>query len=143
MEKAYKNKERSLDDVPVLKDYAEVYVKTTTDETGMGLFGLLDDLTEMQDQILADWLNITPRTIHNYRVKPTKLKANTKEHILLLLSLYKHGIETFSYKDRFENWLSSPNQFLDGRAPKDFLDTISGIHFIDDRLTAIDYGENA
>lgn len=109
----------------------------------MGLFGILDDLTDMQDQILADWLNITPRTIHNYRVKPTKLKANTKEHILLLLSLYKHGIETFGQKAKFEDWLSAPNQFLDGRAPKDFMNTISGLHFMDDRLTAIDYGENA
>lgn len=107
----------------------------------MGLFGILDDLTDMQDRILVDWLNITPRTIHNYRVKPTKLKANTKEHILL--SFYKHGIETFGQKTKFEDWLSGPNQFLEGRAPKDFMDTISGIHFMDDRLTAIDYGENA
>lgn len=78
----------------------------------------------------------------NHRVKPTKLKPSTEEHILLYRFLYKHGIETFGHKDKFEDWLSSPNQFLDGRAPKDFLDTISGIHFISDRLTAINYGDN-
>lgn len=42
----------------------------------------------------------------------------------------------------FELWLSQKNYLLDNRAPEDFLETISGIKFIDNRLTAIEFGEN-
>ena len=62
---------------------------------------------------------------------------------LPLFSFYRHGIDTFNNKEDFKHWLSTKNQFLDNRAPKEFLGTISGIQFIDNRLTAIEYGENA
>ncbi|MFV0196773.1 MbcA/ParS/Xre antitoxin family protein [Empedobacter falsenii] len=56
--------------------------------------------------------------------------------------MYKHGLEVFNTKDDFEKWLTTPNVLLDKKAPMDFLDTVSGLKFIDNRLTAIEYGEN-
>lgn len=103
---------------------------------------ILDELIGLSDEIISKWLNITTRTYRNYKTKDTEIKENTKEHIVSILSLYKHGMEVFSTKEEFENWLTLPNPFLDNKAPMDFMDTISGIQFIDNRLTAMEFGEN-
>lgn len=111
--------------------------------SGSYLLQRLIGLITLGDNIISQWLNITTRTFRNYKTKNTKLKENTKEHIASILSLYEHGVEVFSEKALFEQWLISPNPFLDGKAPSDFLDTISGIRLVDNRLTAMEFGENA
>ncbi|MEG0984268.1 MbcA/ParS/Xre antitoxin family protein, partial [Algoriella sp.] len=90
----------------------------------------------------SKWLNITTRTYRNYKTKDVSLKDNTKEQIVLLISLYKHGLDVFMTKEDFEHWLTTPNILLDNKAPMDFLDTVSGLKFIDNRLTAMEFGEN-
>lgn len=104
---------------------------------------MLHKLIGFSDTIIANWLNITTRTLRNYKSKNTVLKDNTKEHIVSILSLYRHGIEVFNTKENFEKWLATENILLSNKQPKDFLDTISGIRLIDNRLTAIEFGENA
>ncbi len=100
------------------------------------------NLTGQNDNIVSNWLNINARTLKNYLKSEVTLKDNTKEHIVHLIALYKHGIEIFGTKENFDNWLSLKNIFLDDKIPAEFLDTISGIKFIDSRLTAIEYGDN-
>jgi uncharacterized protein (DUF2384 family) len=70
------------------------------------------------------------------------LKENLKEHIILLLSLIKHGTQVFGSKDGFDQWLTTGNFFLDSKTPVTFLNTVTGIRFIDERLTAMEYGDN-
>lgn len=65
-----------------------------------------------------------------------------REHIVMLLALYDHGADVFGDVPTFEKWLSTPNLLLDQRAPLTYLNTINGIRLIDDRLTALEYGEN-
>ena len=104
---------------------------------------LLDSIIGLNDSVLSDWLNITPRTYRNYKQNTdVVLKGNVKEHIVLLLSLYKHGVEVFGNTPDFEHWLTEKNRLLDNEAPYSFLTTVSGIKFIDNRLTALEYGEN-
>ena len=57
--------------------------------------------------------------------------------------LFKHGIEVFGTKENFTNWLEKENFFFDKKAPIEFTKTNIGIKFIDDRLTGIEYGDNA
>ena len=61
---------------------------------------------------------------------------------MLLISLLEHGIDVFDTTENFDKWLLTENFYLDNNPPKDFLDTITGIKFIDDRLTAMEYGDN-
>ncbi|HTO14245.1 MAG TPA: antitoxin Xre/MbcA/ParS toxin-binding domain-containing protein [Edaphocola sp.] len=139
LEKTYQN---IMEQIPIVSEPGSVYFylsKTNIDKT---FIGLIDKLTTVNDSTIAQWLNITPRTLRNYRVKDATLKDNIKEHIISILSLFKHGISTFGGVNLFEKWLSSPNFFLDEKAPSEFLDTISGIRFIYNRLTAMEYGEN-
>ena len=102
----------------------------------------IKNLTDFNDDVIAEWLNISVRTFHTYRQAKNKFKENIKEHILLLLSLIRHGIEVFENKEAFGQWLNSGNFHLDGREPGSFLNTVTGIRFIDDRISAIEYGDN-
>lgn len=138
--KSYK---QIIDEIPEVRDFANVYFYVNRYDIDQKYIKYLDELSGLKDDIISNWLNITTRTYRNYKTKDISLKDNTKEHVVLLISLYKHGLEVFSTKDDFENWLTTPNVLLDKKAPMDFLDTVSGLKFIDNRLTAIEYGENA
>jgi uncharacterized protein (DUF2384 family) len=58
-------------------------------------------------------------------------------------ALIKHGIEVFETEENFVEWLEKENYFFDKKLPKEFMNTVGGIKFIDDRLTALEYGDNA
>ena len=103
---------------------------------------LVKDYTGMTDNVLSEWLNISLKTFRNYKNQDTELKDNLKEQVVLLISLFKHGLELFENHDAFYAWLDSENFFLDGEKPVSFLRTVTGIRFIDDRLTGMEFGDN-
>lgn len=132
-----------IEEIPAVGDFSNVYFYTVKSNEDPEFIAILDRIIGLNDTILSKWLNITPRTFRNYKSnEKLVLKDNIKEHIILILSLYKHGIEVFGNVKDFELWLSQKNYLLDNRAPGDFLETISGIKFIDNRLTAMEFGEN-
>lgn len=101
------------------------------------------NFSDRKDETISNWLNISLRTFRNYKKPENKIKDNVKEQILLLLSLYKHGVEVFGSIEDFNQWLNSDNFYFDGKNPGSFLNTVSGIRFVDDSLTGIEYGDNA
>ncbi len=58
-------------------------------------------------------------------------------------ALFDHGIEVFGTEESFVAWLNKANFFFDKRAPIEFMNTDAGIEFIDNRLTGLQYGDNA
>ena len=94
------------------------------------------------DKVLSNWLNISEETFGEYKKPGTKWRENVKEHLLLLLSLFKHGTDVFGEVKLFNEWLSRENFFFDKKQPITFLNTVAGIRFIDDRLTGMEYGDN-
>ena len=88
------------------------------------------------DKILSSLLNLAPKTFVSYTKDISKTKVDTKEHILI--SLLRHGSEVFGSEEGLSHWLDGKNVFLDNRKPIEFLNTISGIRMIDDRLVAIE-----
>lgn len=103
----------------------------------------LKESYEFNDEELANLLNISVKTFRSYKKPDSTIDPNVKEPILLLLSLALHGKKTFGSQKNFDAWLRGENFYFDGKAPFEFLNTISGIRFIDDRLTAMEYGDNA
>lgn len=103
---------------------------------------ILKNIAKQKDETISDWLHLNVKTFRKYKNQNQEVALNIKEQLLLLLSLYKHGIETFGSSESFNKWLSEENFYFDGKAPITFLNTISGIRFIDDRLTAMEYGDN-
>ena len=103
----------------------------------------LKDLTGFTDDTIASWLNINVKTFRTYKKSKVPLKPDLQEHLILLISLIKHGLDVFHDKQDFDKWLDTPNFQLDMDKPMSYLNTISGIRFIDQRLTGIEYGDNA
>lgn len=138
-----KSKEKILDEIPTIRDFSSFYIFLLESKSDSEFLDILDQLSGLSDQTLSEWLNISVKTFRNYKKNPDLvLKENTKEHVISLISLYKHGIEVFGDKERFELWLKAKNLLMDNTAPLDYLETISGIRWVDNRLTAIEFGDN-
>lgn len=130
-------------ELPMVSDVSAIYNYIHTVKIDINFFKYLDSIIGLNDTVLSKWLNITTRTMHNYKTKSAvELKENTKEQIVLLLALYKHGTKVFNSTDKFEQWLKAKNILLSNKAPLDFLNTATGVQFIDRRLTAIEFGDN-
>ena len=131
-----------MDNIPVTANPAWVIGYLNDGEFDTQHVNALKKISGANNNILSEILGVTPKTFNAYSKDISKLKIDTKEHIILLLSLMKKGSEVFDSQDEFNEWLNSPNVFLDNKQPIGFLNTISGIKFIDSRLIAMDYGDN-
>jgi uncharacterized protein (DUF2384 family) len=109
----------------------------------MMYFNLLKKMSGAEDKEISKWLSLSEKTYRNHKATGLVTKASLQEHLVTLLSLFKHGIEIFGTSDQFKNWLIKDNYHFNKKSPITFIDTISGIQFIDDRLTGIEYGDNA
>lgn len=132
-----------LDEIPGRISDIEVLNLLKTKNINWNYVTIIKDYTSLKDDLISDWLNISVKTFRNYKSnRDIVLKENTQEHLVLLLSLFKHGIEVFSSKEDFYTWLNTENFFLDNDIPINYLKTISGIRLVEDRLTGIEYGDN-
>jgi len=129
-------------DIPMSLSESEILSKLYSSNINNAYLHKIKELSSFSDNNLSEYLNISVRTLHSYMQKDTLFKTNLKEPIMYLLYLLKHGIKVFETKKEFDNWLNSENFFFDGKKPVSFLNTITGIRFIDDRLTAMEYGDN-
>ncbi len=107
-------------------------------------FQLIKNFTKLNDSDLASIMQINTKTFRA-RIKETaQLKSSLEsEYLITLISLFKHGQEVFGTVDRFNEWLNKDHFFFDKKPPVSYLNTIAGIQYVDDRLTGIQYGDNA
>ena len=103
---------------------------------------LLKKITGFNDTLLSTLLNVSPRTMGSYKRPDTVISDAIKEKLVLLISLFKHGTKVLGSFENFEQWLKTPNFFFDKSAPMIFLNSITGIRYVDNRLTAMEYGDN-
>jgi uncharacterized protein (DUF2384 family) len=99
-------------------------------------------LTGATDAIISEWLGVNVKTLREYRKPGIQLKAQLKEHLILLVSTLKQGGKVLGSVEALDRWLFTPNFFFDRQAPSSFLNTISGIRFVSDRLAGLEYGDN-
>jgi len=102
----------------------------------------LKTLSEFNDETISAWLNINVKTYRTYKKTESKIKEDIQEHAVMLLALIKHGIDVFGTNENFNKWLKTENFYFSQKEPINYLNTISGIKFIDDQLTGIEYGDN-
>lgn len=138
--KAYKN--LNIDRLPDRLSDSEVITYINTVRIGASQLEKFKKLSSRKDEVLSRWFNVSVRTFRNYKTTGAVLKTDIKEKLILLLSLYKHGEEVFGSIEDFNAWLQEENFYFDGATPDSFLDTVSGIRFAENRLTAIEYGDN-
>jgi len=131
-----------LKDVPGHLSDAEILNYLYMKEITWKHVNAIRDLTAFKDDAVSDWLNISVRTLRDYCKPRSTFKDNFKEQVLLILALIKHGKTVFGSKEAFDTWLMTENFYFDNKKPETFMNTVTGLRFIDDRLTAIQYGDN-
>jgi hypothetical protein len=132
---------QNISTIPEIGNFTKILFYLRNNDVNWNYFNYFKEITTLSDEITSNWLNINSKTLRAYRKPESTSKDNVKEHLVLLIALYQHGIDVFEGKENFDSWLISENYYFDRKAPMDFLDTITGIKFIDDRLTAIEFGD--
>jgi uncharacterized protein (DUF2384 family) len=105
----------------------------------------MSSLSKMDDTEMSNLVNLDVKTFRKYKHDnslPIKSPL-LMEYAISFLSLFKHGSSVFGSMEKFKDWLYSENFFFNKKPPYAFLKTISGIRYIDDRLTGLEYGDNA
>lgn len=140
--KEYKQVDSDKEQSFRLNDAEVVYAVMNSQVDTDSLISLKEEAGVSSD-VLSGWLHVTPKTLRSYLVRKSVLSETLGEQVLLLRALFKHGASVFGSSKNFESWLDVENLMLDQIKPKEFLGTISGIRFIDDRLYGMEYGDNA
>lgn len=131
-----------LRDVPGHINDSEILSFLYTKDINWQHVNAIKTLTDFNDAIISDWLNVSVKTFREYKKPQNSFKENVKEQVLLLLALIKHGIEVFGSVKEFDQWLNRKNFYFDNKSPNAYLNTVTGVKFVDDRLTAMEYGDN-
>ncbi len=135
--------EPMLSYIPSRIDHAATLGLIRNNKAGYQHFKAIKDITSFTDEKIADWLDISVKTYRTYTKPDAKIKESIKERALMALSLIRHGAEVFGRAADFVEWLEKENFYFDKKAPITFMHTSSGMKFIDDRLTGMEYGDNA
>lgn len=129
--------------IPAKVDYAATLSLINNGQSSYQHLKAIKDITSFTDEKIAGWLEISVKTYRAYKKPDAQIKSSIKEHALMTLSLIKHGTEVFGNIGNFLKWLEAENFYFDKKAPIAFMHTGSGIKFIDDQLTGMEYGDNA
>jgi uncharacterized protein (DUF2384 family) len=135
----------SLMIVPVSVGSFEIIGALQNEGLSAKYYRQLKTLSGLNDEELSDLLNINVKTFRKYRDTKGEVdvKPPQKEQVVNLLGLYRHGIDVFGGIKEFAEWLDKENFFFDGSKPLTYLKTLTGIKFVDRRLTGLEYGDNA
>lgn len=105
-----------------------------------GLFYDFAEAINISNKSLADLINISSRTISNYKEQKKLLEPVYGEHLLKLIGLYKKGVEMFGTVAEFSYWLNKP--FWNSKErPMDWLTTPGGVDLVADELIKMAYGD--
>lgn len=114
-------------------------IKKARQGVNTDIFYALARAINMPEKTLASIINLSPRTISNYRDQDKHLDANYSEHLLKLINLYKFGQEIFGDFEEFDLWLQRP--FWDSEdKPIDFISTPGGVDLIHEEIEKIALG---
>ncbi|MCG7858457.1 DUF2384 domain-containing protein [Flavihumibacter sediminis] len=106
----------------------------------VSVFDKIIQITALNKNQLAAFIDVTPKTIDNYRIRRHKLGRTESEQLLQLMALYKKGQEIFGNSEDFNLWLKQPASGLGGIVPFELLYTQGGINLVMEELLRIEYG---
>src|SRR5690606_1177064 len=104
-------------------------VKKAREGIDTKIFYSLAEQIKMPEKTLASVINLSPRTISNYREQNKDLDANYSEHLLKIINLYHLGQEIFGSLDEFTFWLQRPF-YNSTEKPMDLMKTVGGVDLI-------------
>lgn len=97
------------------------------------------EIIEMSEKNLASLINLSARTISNYKEKKKPLEPMYSEHLLKLIALYEKGEEIFGSIDEFNYWLRKPF-WGSNEKPIDWLVTSGGVDLVAEEIDKLAQG---
>ena len=93
----------------------------------------------MPEKNLASIINLSARTISNYKEQNKVLEPSYSEHLLKLIALFEKGEEIFGNIDEFNYWLKKPFWNVE-QTPIDWLNTPGGVDLLAEELDKLAQG---
>ena len=138
-----KSKEyQSKGDIPTQVSEPAILYAVRQNTIDSAYLGDLKHISGLTDELLSNALNLNVKTFRSYKTTAVAIRPYLQEHIVALLALYNHGLVVFGVQESFNDWLRKDNDDFDNDSPLNLLTTMSGVKYVDDRLTAIEYGNN-
>lgn len=100
---------------------------------------LFKQLANLDYDALAKALSVTRSTLINKKGKE-KFNNTVSENILALADLYSFGYSVFEDEEKFNKWMFSSNQALDGKMPFDIIHNQYGREEIQHLIGRIAHG---
>lgn len=94
---------------------------------------------KMPEKILAGIINLSARTISNYKEQQKLLEPVYSEHLLKLISLFEKGESLFGNIDEFNYWLKKPFWNSD-ETPMAWMITPGGVDLLSEELDKLAQG---
>lgn len=94
---------------------------------------------KMPEKTLANILNLSARTISNYKEQQKLLEPVYGEHLLKLIALYEKGEEIFGNIDEFSYWLKKPFWNAE-ETPMSWIVTPGGVDLLMEELDKLAQG---
>ncbi len=94
---------------------------------------------KMPEKILAGIINLSSRTISNYKEQQKLLEPVHSEHLLKLISLFEKGENIFGNIDEFNYWLRKPF-WNSQQTPLDWISTPGGVDLLMEELDKLAQG---
>ena len=104
------------------------------------LFQLIQQLTPFSEDNWADFLDISTKSLHRYKLTLKKFKPIQSEKIIEMAEVTKVGIDVFGDMEKFKLWLETPNFSLGNLKPMELLKDSYGKELVISELTRINYG---
>ena len=90
-------------------------------------------------QVLAGIINLSARTISNYKDQRKVLEPVQGEHLLKLISLFEKGEAIFGNIDEFNYWLRKPF-WNSSETPLEWISTPGGVDLLMEELDKLAQG---
>jgi putative toxin-antitoxin system antitoxin component (TIGR02293 family) len=128
---------RKFKDLDIVNNYSIVFSARKGLKTK--IFYDFADTIKMPEKKLAFIINLSARTISNYKAKRKSLEPLYSEHLLKIIALFKKGEEIFGTIDEFSYWLNKP--FWDAKQkPIDWMVTSGGVDLIMEEIDKLAQG---
>ena len=114
-------------------------IKKSKEGVSTDVFYRFATRTNLAEKQLASFINMSPRTVSNYRDHEKTMDAHYGEHLLKLIGLFEAGKEYLGSYEEFKNWLERPFWGSEERT-KDFLNTSTGVDLVMERLERMAQG---
>jgi putative toxin-antitoxin system antitoxin component (TIGR02293 family) len=105
--------------------------------------GSLDELAQalgVSRKVMAEQIfDVSVKTLERKTPKE-RLDKKTSSHAIEIAKVLHHAYEVFQDNDKIKHWLNTPNSALKGKSPLSLLDTMTGMHMVDDILGRIQEG---